>query len=515
LFHQEIKLSVKFKSKAYFIIGVCLFFISNSLVNGQGIGQPSSNPIAYLVNEHNNSIYQKDYPINIIRPFYKYNFPHAINISYTSLNFYNSGFNNLHNNGAIIAYPKLSNYLSYSFSYYNNFVYVRFSPLLQKNNSPVSLPLINGNFSYLNDKKADISLKVDSQFLSQSTFALHYNGLGFGISNESMWFGPGFHSSLSMSNNAPGFKHYFIGTLKQQRIAQFGFNFRYFVSERNNDQSSFYHTSLASTITYYNNPTITVGFNRTYLSGGVDKIIWSMEDAAKLVFEPLFGESKKNLKYVGQYEGEPDYWDPWDQLLVGFVNIYFPQPKAHFYFELGTDDSRANLSDLKAHWDHAIGYIIGLNKFGILGNSSVFFSLEFMSNKNTSNTLNPLFYRGDWDTPNFYNRRLYLHSSNEGRRWGAHSGSDSDDKIIMLGYIKDDFSIISSYNIERHGVVSQNYPEKKHEVILRFSKQKNHIVYTLYLENEKIYNYNFELNSNPEVSNVIGLGIQYNLGIDK
>ena len=84
-----------------------------------------------------------------------------------------------------------------------------------------------------------------------------------------------------------------------------------------------------------------------------------MEDAAKLVFEPLFGGSKKNLKYVGQYEGEPDYWDPWDQLLVGFVNVYFPQPKAHFYFELGTDDSRANITDLKAHWDHAIGYIIG------------------------------------------------------------------------------------------------------------------------------------------------------------
>ena len=63
--------------------------------------------------------------------------------------------------------------------------------------------------------------------------------------------------------------------------------------------------------------------------------------------------------------------------------------------------------------------------------------------------------------------------------------------------------------------MSQNYPEKKHEVILRFSKQQNHIVYTLYLENEKIYNYNFELNYNPEVSNVIGLGIQYNLGIDK
>ena len=96
------------------------FFISNSIADGQNIEQ-SSNPITHIVFEHNNSIYNKDPSINIIRPFYKYKFPHNINISYTSLNFYNSGFNNLHNNGAIIAYPKLSNYLSYSFSYFGNF----------------------------------------------------------------------------------------------------------------------------------------------------------------------------------------------------------------------------------------------------------------------------------------------------------------------------------------------------------------------------------------------------------
>ena len=379
MFHQEIKLSVKFKSKAFFIIGGCLFFISNSLVNGQGIGQPSSNPITHIVNEYNNLIYQEESPINIIRPFYHHENQSLLNITYASYNYYNSGFTNIHNNGEIIAFPKWSSYVNYSSSYFGKYFFLKFSPLLQKMRKRDLAPQISEN----------------NQFLKQSTIALHYNGIGLGISNESMWLGPGFHSSLSMSNNAPGFKHYFMGTLKQQRIAQFGINFRYFVSERNNGQSPFFHTALASTITYYNNPTITVGFNRTYLSGGVDKIIWSMEDAAKLVFEPLFGSSKKDLKYVGQFEGEPAYWDPWDQLLIGFINIYFPKPKTHFYFELGTDDSRANITDLKAHWDHAIGYIIGFKKFGIMGNQSLFIGIELMSNKTTANTLNPKFYRGD------------------------------------------------------------------------------------------------------------------------
>ena len=508
-------MSTQRNSGAYFLLGVCVFFISNSFIKGQELGQSSSNPINHLLFEQNQLIWKSDLPIYLIRPFYWTKKSPSLNVSYSSVNYYNTGFTNLHNNGELIAYPQLSNYISYSLSYLGNFLYFKFSPLLQKINDHDLDSKLNGNFSYLNDKQADIIIKENHNYLRQSTIAFHYKGVGLGVSNESMWFGPGFHSSLTMSNNAPGFKHYFWGTLEQQRFNNFGINFRHFVSERKNGQITFYHSALASSITYYSDPTLTFGFSRTYLSGGIDKISWTMQDAARLVFEPLFGNSKRDLKYVGQFEGEPAYWDPWDQLLIGFINIYFPKPKTHFYLELGTDDSRANITDLKAHWDHAIGYIIGFKKYGIMGNQSLFIGLELMSNKTTANTLNPKFYRGDWNTQNFYDPSIYLYSSYEGRRWGAHSGSDSDDKIIMLGYIKGDFSIISSYNIERHGVVSQNYPENKHEVILRFSKQKNHVVYTLYLENEKIYNYNFEQNYNPEVSNVIGLGIQYNLGLDK
>ena len=32
---------------------------------------------------------------------------------------------------------------------------------------------------------------------------------------------------------------------------------------------------------------------------------------------------------------------------------------------IGTDDSRANYTDLRAHWDHNIGYVIGFRKYEI------------------------------------------------------------------------------------------------------------------------------------------------------
>jgi hypothetical protein len=82
-----------------------------------------------------------------------------------------------------------------------------------------------------------------------------------------------------------------------------------------------------------------------------------------------------------------------------------------------------------------------------MGNQSLFIGIELMSNKTTANTLNPKFYRGDWNAPNFYDRAIYLHSSYDGRRWGANSGSDSDDKIIMLGYLKNDLSIITAFKV--------------------------------------------------------------------
>ena len=58
--------------------------------------------------------------------------------------------------------------------------------------------------------------------ITESTFSVHYKNLGFGISNESMWFGPGFHSSISMSNNSEGLLHKFIGTLKEKELKILG-----------------------------------------------------------------------------------------------------------------------------------------------------------------------------------------------------------------------------------------------------------------------------------------------------
>src|ERR1035437_205388 len=46
----------------------------------------------------------------------------------------------------------------------------------------------------------------------QSTAMVALRNVGFGVSNENQWWGPGIRNALILSNNAPGFPHAFIRT---------------------------------------------------------------------------------------------------------------------------------------------------------------------------------------------------------------------------------------------------------------------------------------------------------------
>ena len=73
-------------------------------------------------------------------------------------------------------------------------------------------------------------------------------------------------------------------------------------------------------------------------------------------------------------------------------------------------------------------------------------------------------HRGLGGTPAWYSRQLYNYSTYNNRRWGAHSGSDSDDWLIYFGYISDKLFIVPSLNYERHGIVTNRPAEVKVEL---------------------------------------------------
>ncbi|SVE19655.1 uncharacterized protein METZ01_LOCUS472509, partial [marine metagenome] len=229
-------------------------------------------------------------------------------------------------------------------------------------------------------------------------------------------------------------------------------------------------------------------------------------DAARLVFEPLFGQSKRNLDYV--IPGTPGF-DAWDEILTGFVKLTYPDENLELYVDIASDDNRGNLTDFKAHWDHTLGYMIGLKKFTRFKRWDTFIGVEYLTTR-ISNTFNPKFYRGN-EGPNYYAKSIYDYFTYNGRFMGAHSGSSSDDLIFLLGAGNSKSMTFLSYNKERHGIKDITYPELKTEITLTFYKTilKKHIVF-LTLEYEKIRNFAF-IQDNISESKLIWFGYSFSL----
>ncbi len=93
------------------------------------------------------------------------------------------------------------------------------------NKAPASFqwPLPTGNYwaniyQYMNNK-VDMYSRFGAEpitqlFPGQSSFSYTYKSISAGLSTENIWWGPGIRNSLVMTNNAPGFAHLTINTVK-------------------------------------------------------------------------------------------------------------------------------------------------------------------------------------------------------------------------------------------------------------------------------------------------------------
>ena len=229
-----------------------------------------------------------------------------------------------------------------------------------------------------------------------------------------------------------------FGTFKDINLGKFSFGSEVIVMPYTSsfDQEIFF-SGLKAHLSYISRSSKSkIGFHRTYLSGNFKNLSsstistnsWSIEDAVQLVFEPLFGQSKKNLSYTEP--GTPGF-DAWDEILTAYAEVDFFEQELRVYAEVSSDDNRANFTDLRAHWDHTLGYLYGFNKIIKLNQNKLILTAEYLSTK-ISNTFNPKFYRGDPNKDITIILKMHMIISHENRRIGAHSGASSDDLFLQL-----------------------------------------------------------------------------------
>ncbi len=433
----------------------------------------------------------------LIRPIINSENSRDYNIKARSEFYFNDDAPNFENMGNRFIGKGAGLFTGINISYIGKYMILSLEPFYISNQNKGVMNLGRDNiFGRLNDAGFNIGSPYKSFGLRETQLYLHYKSLAIGYSNANMWWGPGIHSSLTMTNNTTGFPHFMIGTLKEKKINNIGINFRYIFSILDKTIGDPYFTALVWTLRFYTDPIVTIGLSRNYLSGGLptDRP-FTVTDAAFIIFEELLIDTK-----IKKYPSDWEEHDPWDELMSGFLMLDFPLSKLRLYAEFGTNDHRQNFSDLRAQPDHSSAYVIGMRKYGVFNNKHFLTGLEY-----TNLILGKFWtYR---PTPNWYDKDYYDYSSYDGRRWAAHSGSDSDDLYIYFGYNDDKISIIPAFNYERHGVLYSRPPEVKMEIRLDIRYKWNDYKFNIYFEREWLEHAGF-ISNEWRNGNVIWFGIE-------
>ncbi len=420
----------------------------------------SADPYFTLVNEKKQ--FDGKYAINsnLFKPFfYDINDNKKFSVNYKTEFYLNDNVPNQENMDVRYFAKGYGFFSSLQFSLNSKYAYLIFEPYLRNNKDVNVDPIYRyDTFNYLNDFIVQKNNVINDKSLRNFLVFLNLKKIGIGYHKGNRWWGPGIHTTLQMTNNTWPIGSIIAGNLKEIKIGKIGLMGLYSFSKikdlRNPIQK--YHTALNGQITYYGSTILSIGFSRNYLSGG-DKSIngrtWTDRDAQLIIFE---GFLTKNL--VGNEYTIAGH-DQWDQTISGYLSLIIPDKKIKLYAEIGFNDNRMYLADLISQPDHTIATIFGFRNYGASKDSYVY-GFEW-TNLMISYTAK---HRGLGGTPAWYSRQLYNYSTFNNRRWGAHSGSDSDDWFIYFGYISDKLFVVPSLNYERHGIVTNRPAEVKVEL---------------------------------------------------
>lgn len=424
-------------------------------------------------------------------------------INYRSELFYNTNAPNLENTSDRWIGKGMSSFNSIHISYYGKILAGSIEPFFFINqNKKYDYPNRLARFSRLNDNPAHKNSPYKVLNLRETQLYLHYKGFGVGWSNANMWWGSGIHSSLMMTNNTTGFAHIMLGTLREKKFGKIGFNFRYIFTklDKKNPFKPFYN-AIALALTYYSDPIITVGLTKAALAGGAvgDRISW--RNALFFTFSSSIFAPKDNV------------WLDDDHTVAGYIETIFPKSKLKLFLEIGRNDIAWSIDDLLLAPEYSTATVIGMRKYEIFNISDLFFGMEYL--KQYYGTRIYRHPTGPW------NRGIFDYSSYNGRYWGPHSGTDSDDFYIYLGWMKNKFSMIYAFNYERHGIqipisimeidgrIEQphnGWPEVKFEFKLDLRYNLNGYRINLFIEREILKN--FEFADKTRKGNVIWVGIE-------
>ena len=220
--------------------------------------------------------------------------------------------------------------------------------------------------------------KYQQLFSGQSNISLSVGPTSIGMSTENLWWGPGRHSSLLMSNNAPGFLHGFFRSNKPWQTAIGSFEWQliggkltsddYWAYENRNlkkaslPQDSRYLSAYV--ISYHPKwvPGLFLGMTRGIQVYQKDMSLSGNSFVSKyvpIIFKPL-----------QKQDAQGDDTLRTDQLASFFLRWVLPKSRTEFYIEYGFNDYGQNARDYIEAPTHSAAYLAGFKTILPLSDAS-------------------------------------------------------------------------------------------------------------------------------------------------
>lgn len=212
-------------------------------------------------------------------------------------------------------------------------------------------------------------------FWGQSNIKLTVGPMEAGVSNESLWWGPGIQNSLIMSNNAPGFKHITINTSRPIKTYIGHFEGQIIAGRLDgsnqpallkNPQFNYIDGSISKTADWRYFTGFNINYHPKWLAGLTLGITRTFDAYEKDVhgfsgYLPFFTPYSKSATTGPEKSGTGDPF-PRDQYTSFYGRWLFLKAQAELYLEYGLNDNSYNLTDFFESPDHSRAYIVGLRK---------------------------------------------------------------------------------------------------------------------------------------------------------
>jgi hypothetical protein len=271
----------------------------------------------------------------------------------------------------------------------------------------------------------------------QSTIAVSAFNLQAGYSNENEWWGPGIGNALILSNNAPGFPHYFLRSAKPVSTRLGKIDFRWLVGGLT--ESAFFDTTST------NNVRSLSAFAATLQTGWDPNLTFGL---ARSVFRTAdrWGQIPARWMDIFSNTGHPNnhplsdsslYPGGRDQVYSLFGRWVFPKSGFEFYGEWGRTEFPTSLRDFLVAPNHSQAYTVGLQWRRAGFSSDDFWRIQA---ENTSVEQSPTFR--DRPLGVWYTSRVVVQGyTNRGQPLGAAVGPGSSGQNLNIDYMRSNWSI--------------------------------------------------------------------------